>query len=131
MTEKQVRFCTEYLKVPNATQAAIKSGYSEKTAYSIASALLRKVEIQEYLKDEVSKTLSIDKITLRNRIVNELESVAFDPMIDDESCLRYNDKLKALELLGKYDSMFIDKVEHSTIDENGEPTGFKIEFIKG
>ncbi len=112
MTEKQKKFCIEYLKNPNATQSATKAGYSKNTAYSIGSELLRKPEIQEFLKKEVADLLNIDKITLRNRIVNELAAVAFDPMVDEDSSIRYNDKLKALELLGKYDSMFIEKVEH-------------------
>lgn len=43
-------FVTEYLKNGNnATQAAISAGYSEKTAYSQGSRLLKSVEVQQYL----------------------------------------------------------------------------------
>jgi phage terminase small subunit len=43
-------FVTEYLKNGNnATQAAIAAGYSEKTAYSQGSRLLKSVEVQQYL----------------------------------------------------------------------------------
>lgn len=51
MTERQKRFVEELiiLKGRNQTQAAINAGYSEKTAYSIASENMRKPEIQEYL----------------------------------------------------------------------------------
>ena len=72
MTEKQKLFCEEYLISLNATQAAIKAGYSEKTAYSIGNENLKKPEIQEYIQkrlkekedaliakqDEVLKTLT-------------------------------------------------------------------------
>ena len=50
MTLKQQRFADEYIITGNATQAAIKVGYSKKTAYSIGQRLLKKVEISEYIK---------------------------------------------------------------------------------
>lgn len=42
-------FVTEFIKSGNATQAAIAAGYSEKTAYSQGSRLLKNVEVQQYL----------------------------------------------------------------------------------
>jgi phage terminase small subunit len=51
LTEKQKAFCRYYVFNWNGTQAAIKAGYSEKTAYSIASENLRKPEIQSYIKE--------------------------------------------------------------------------------
>lgn len=45
LTEKQKRFCDYYITDPNATAAAIKGGYSEKTAYSMGQRLLKNVEI--------------------------------------------------------------------------------------
>lgn len=50
MTEKQKRFCDEYLTDLNATQAAVRAGYSKKTAYSIGEENLRKPEIKEYIE---------------------------------------------------------------------------------
>ena len=43
-------FCKEYITDFNATQAAIRAGYSEKTAYAIGNENLKKLEVQEYLK---------------------------------------------------------------------------------
>lgn len=51
LSRKQVKFCNEYLKDLNATQAAIRSNYSEKTAYAIAHENLRKPEIQAKIDD--------------------------------------------------------------------------------
>ena len=50
LTDKQDRFCYEYCIDFNATQAAIRAGYSENTARSIASTLLTKVNIQDKLR---------------------------------------------------------------------------------
>ena len=60
LTAKQQRFCDEYLTDLNATQAAIRAGYSQKTAGVIASENLKKPNIQEYIKkrmDEKEKAL--------------------------------------------------------------------------
>ena len=55
MTEKQKRFCEEYLIDLNATQAALRAGYSEKTAYSIGNENLKKPEIQEYIQKRLKE----------------------------------------------------------------------------
>jgi phage terminase small subunit len=113
MTEKQKRFCVEYLKDLNATQAAIRAGYSVKTASEIGYEYLRKPQIQEYINNELEDVLKCTKTSLKKRIIDELETMAFDPMIDEDSKIRPNDKIKSLDLLGKYCSIFVDKVELS------------------
>ena len=50
LNERQRRFADEYIISRNATQSAMKAGYSEKTAYSIGQRLLKNVEISEYIK---------------------------------------------------------------------------------
>ena len=50
MTAKQMRFCDEYLVDLNATQAAIRAGYSEKTARSQGQRLLTNVDIQKEIE---------------------------------------------------------------------------------
>lgn len=60
LSPKQILFVTEYLKDKNATQAAIRAGYSQKSAYSIGSELLKKPEIQAKLnmrEHEVNRDL--------------------------------------------------------------------------
>ena len=54
LTEKQKRFCDEYLIDLNATQAAIRAGYSPRTAEQAASRLLSFVKVQ----DEISKEMA-------------------------------------------------------------------------
>ncbi|WP_142783366.1 terminase small subunit [Changchengzhania lutea] len=50
LTPKKKRFCQEYVKDLNGKQAAIRSGYSIKTAENQASRLLRSVKVKEYIK---------------------------------------------------------------------------------
>ena len=64
MTAKQQRFCDEYLIDLNATQAAIRAGYSKKTARAIANENLTKPYIDEYIKkrmEEKEKELIADQ----------------------------------------------------------------------
>ena len=53
LTEKQKLFCEEYLIDLNATQAAIRAGYSEKTAYRIGADNLKKPQISEYIGERM------------------------------------------------------------------------------
>jgi phage terminase small subunit len=64
MPEKWKRFCEEYIIDLNGKQAAIRAGYSPKTAESQASRLLRNAKVQEYLshlREKVSKKLELTK----------------------------------------------------------------------
>lgn len=76
LTPKEEKFCQEYIVSLNATQAAIKAGYSEKTAYSQGHRLLKNVEIQkriEYLKANLAEACGISAA----RIIKEHEKIAF------------------------------------------------------
>lgn len=55
LTAKQQRFCDEYLVDLNATQAAIRSGYSKKTAKQIGEQNLSKLDLQEYIQKRMSE----------------------------------------------------------------------------
>lgn len=55
LTAKQQRFCDEYLIDLNATQAAIRAGYSEKNARNIASENLAKPNIKEYIEKRMAE----------------------------------------------------------------------------
>ncbi len=79
LTDKQRRFVDEYLVDLNATQAAIRAEYSEKTAYSQGQRLLKNVEIQAAIQQrqkELSKKTSITQ----ERVLLEYAKIAFfDP----------------------------------------------------
>ncbi|WP_374846658.1 terminase small subunit [Brucella ciceri] len=76
LTPKQERFVAEYLIDLNATQAAIRAGYSEKTAQQQGSRLLLNVLVQEAIAKGREKTAAKLEIT-KERIVEELAKIAF------------------------------------------------------
>lgn len=66
LTEKQIRFIAEYLVDYNGTQAAIRAGYSKKTAYSIAWENLRKPEIAGEIKKRLESVhMGLDEVLAR------------------------------------------------------------------
>ena len=86
LTQKQKRFCDEYLIDLNGTQASIRSGYSEKTAKEIGSQHLTKLHIQEYIAEKQKEIQDRTNITL-DTVVKELAKIAlFDirKIYDDE-----------------------------------------------
>ncbi len=106
LSERQKNFCYEYLKDFNANQAAIRAGYSKKIDNHNAHLLLQNPKIIEFLgslkKEHIEKAhLTIEKV------VNELESIAFASA--DDSRIKPENKIKALELLGRYLGIFNDR----------------------
>jgi phage terminase small subunit len=76
MNRKRHRFVEEYLIDLNATQAAIRAGYSEKTAYSVGEEILKKPEVQNAISAALAERSEKTKITAE-RVVQELAALAF------------------------------------------------------
>lgn len=76
LTDKQKRFCEEYMIDLNATQAAIRAGYSEDSAGSIGHENLKKPEIQECISKLQKKTANKLEIS-RERVLKEYARLAF------------------------------------------------------
>lgn len=144
MTKKQQRFCDEYLISLNATQAAIKAGYSKKNANNIASENLAKPNIKAYIEqrmaekekeliadqDEVLKYLtSVIRGQSRSSVV-VVENIG-DFMSEAREVKKAPDekeRLKAAELLGKRYGIYTDKVDQTvdmdlniTVDYGDDP----------
>lgn len=126
LTAKQQKFVDEYLIDLNATQAAIRAGYSKKTAYSVGAENLKKPEIQNAI-DERMSAIQAAKVADAQEVIEYLtavmrgeeseEAVIVEGQGDGVSRARTiekdvgaKDRLKAAELLGKRYSLFIDKV---------------------
>lgn len=73
LTEQQIQFAESYLSLNNASAAAIKAGYSEKTAYSQGSRLLKNDKIREYM--------DFLRNERREAIMNRLASMAEDAVL--------------------------------------------------
>lgn len=146
LTPKQERFVDEYLIDLNATQAAIRAGYSPRSADKIGSELLGKTRIRARVDERMAELSRRTGVT-QERIIRELARIAFlDPTkladmneatirkgatVDDRAAIqsirvkqiptqdgmgiereiRFADKIRALELLGKRFGMWVDKQE--------------------
>ena len=127
LTDKQKRFCDEYLIDLNATQAAIRAGYSKKTAYSIGIENLKKPVIQNYI-DKRLKQLEDKRIAKADEVLKYLTSVMRNEVKEEvvvvegkgDGCssartikkdMSAKDRNKAAELLGKRYRLFTDRIE--------------------
>ena len=127
LTPRQQRFCDEYLVDLNATQAAIRAGYSKKTANEQGSRLLTNVSVKDYIAERMEakeKSLIADQdevlkyLTSVLRGESESEEIVIENIGDFTSEARTmkklpseKDKLKAAELLGKRYSLFKNDVK--------------------
>ncbi|MDP9438247.1 MAG: terminase small subunit [Actinomycetota bacterium] len=81
LTPRQQRFVAEYVADPNATQAAIRAGYSPRTAYSIGPENLKKPEIEAVVEEaraELAERAGVE----RDRVMEEFRRVAFSDLRD-------------------------------------------------
>ena len=124
LTIKQKKFADEYIKLGNATQAAINAGYSKKTARKIGSENLTKPDIKAYI-DERMKKLDEESIANQKEILQlitkhaRMETVEHNVTKDGrvvKTPTSPANSLKALELLGKVNQMFTDKVDISSTE---------------
>lgn len=75
LTEKQKKFCDEYIKLGNAKEAAIKAGYSPKTAKSMGAENLTKPDLKKYI-DERMEQMASKRIMGAKEAVELLSSIA-------------------------------------------------------
>lgn len=110
LTDKQKRFCEEYLIDRNATQAYIRAGYSVKkkiTAEQNSSKLLKNTKVQAYLTELSEHQAERTQITA-DIVLKELAKIALT-----ETEITGKEKMKALELLGKHLGMFTANADNS------------------
>lgn len=106
LTAKQRRFVAEYLVDLNATQAAIRAGYSAKTAYSQGQRLLKNVEVSKVVGAHAANRS--EKLDLSaERVLRGL----FEEATRTGEGSSHGARVSAWGLLGKYHSLFTDKIE--------------------
>ena len=104
LSSKQKKFVQAYMG--NATEAAIKAGYSEKTARSQGQRLLTKADIKQSIQKREEKQTSA-VIATREQRQEFWTKIMYDNAAD------MKDRLKSSELLGRSQADFTDKVENS------------------
>ncbi len=113
MNERQKRFCDEYLIDCNATQAAIRAGYSEKTAYSIGEENLKKPELKAYI-DEQLERLHSEKTADAQEVLETLTRI-----------LRRQEK-ETVVVTGKQRKSYFDSNGKKVIEEREEAVQVEI-----
>lgn len=110
---KQKAFCEYYIQSLNATEAAKKAGYSEKTASSMGAENLRKPQIKQYI-DNLLAQMQSERIADAEEVLRYLTKVMRGEVKDQfDLDPTIQDRTKAAELLGKRYKLFVDKQEIS------------------
>lgn len=97
LTEQQKKFCKEYMKDFNGKQAAIRAGYSAKSAAEQASTLLTKPNVQKFIKTLQGKAAEKDE-GLADEIVAELKKIGFSDIkkfLDSDNTIKDISQLPA------------------------------------
>lgn len=123
ITDQQQAFADEYIINPsNQAQAAIKAGYSAKSAYSVASRLLKKVKVQAYLAQR-RKEIESHKIADQKEVLEfwtagmrgerkEKTAISSPQGVEIvETPITERDRNKNAELFAKATGMFVDRHE--------------------
>lgn len=138
MTDKQINFCREYVKDYNGTQAAIRAGYSEKTAAVKANQLLHKENILNAIKQNQKELVESSCLT-EEKVIAKVEEI-LERCMSAEPVMEWNYEehryeatgeyqfdskgaLKAIEMLGKHLGMF-DKKEKKSVEGNDNTKEF-------
>lgn len=114
LTFRQKLFCEYYVACGNATESAIKAGYSKRTARSIGQRLLQNVDIQNYIKE-----LNEKNRTERMADMQEIKEFWTSTLRDKKA--KMQDRIKASELLAKTEGAFLEKVEIKGEITNNNP----------
>ena len=119
LNAKQKLFCQEYIVDLNATQAAIRAGYSEKTACAIGTENLRKPNIAEFIQqlaDERSKRVEVDADWVLAQAVDMFKTC--------KELGELNPAKGFLELAGKHCKInaFKENLDHTSSDGSMTPS---------
>lgn len=123
LTPKQQRFVDEYLIDLNATQAAIRAGYSPKTAQQMGAENLSKPVIAEAIEAAQLERQKRTLVTQDDVIRGLLTEAEWQGEGSSHSA-----RVSAWAHLGKHLNMFSDKIDHTSSDGSMSPN-LKIEFI--
>lgn len=142
LTDKQKEFVRQYLVDLNATQAAIRAGYSMKTAYRQGADLLQKTSIREAIEKAQAKRARRVEVTqdyVLSNLVEVVERTMQRAPVTDRKGEQVTDEEgravwtfdaknanRALELLGKHLGIFTDKIRAEVSGPDGGPMASEI-----
>lgn len=124
MNEKQLRFCEEYVVDHNATQAAIRAGYSPVSARQVSHRMMTNDDIMQKIHELESKIPRKDTIASAEEVLEHFTRVmrgeVFDQVVkrDEDGKVtkvdvvaKLSDRNKAAEALAKHYSLLVEKIE--------------------
>lgn len=142
LTDRQKEFVRQYLVDLNATKAAIRAGYSERTAYSVGQRLLKNVEIQRAVaaaQAQRARRVEVTQDYVLSNLVEVVERTMQRAPVLDRKGEQVTDEEgravwtfdakganRALELLGKHLGIFTDKVKAEVSGPDGGPVASEI-----
>lgn len=126
LTEKQKRFADYYIETGNATESAIRAGYSKKTAKEMGHENLTKPHLREYIDKRLEKmaekrimnaeeAMQLLTAIARNEEKEEVVLFGEGGSVIEEKGISAKDRLKAIELIGKRYAMWTEKQQVENI----------------
>nr|DAF51169.1 MAG TPA: Terminase small subunit [Myoviridae sp. ctQVY25]DAW81369.1 MAG TPA: Terminase small subunit [Caudoviricetes sp.] len=123
LNARQKSFCEFYVASGNATESAIKAGYSEKYTNKNVSKIRQNTAVQEYIKELQEKAKT-------NRIMTAVERREFLTEVIKNGNEKLQDRLKALDILNKMDSEYIEKMQLSGQVDTNPLSGLTTEELR-
>lgn len=115
LTPKIKRFCEEYIKDLNGTQAAIRAGYSSKTANEQASQLLAKLNVKNYIS-ELKQSLSNKNEGLAQQVIDELKKIGFANIQD---YINPENEIKDLSAIDRDKAAAVESIKKTVTEFSG------------
>lgn len=140
LTVKQQKFCDEYIKSGNAAEAALKAGYSNRTAYSIGNENLKKPELKKYIEDELKQLESAKLATAQETLEyltsvmrgEQTETVATAKGLYKNVEISAKDRITAAkELLKRYPTDPLTKVQLRKLNAEAALTEARVKAMQG
>ena len=140
LTVKQQKFCDEYIRSGNATEAALKAGYRSRTAYSIGNENLKKPELKKYIEEKI-KEIESAKLATAKETLEYLTSVMrgeqTETVVTAKGLYRNvevsaKDRISAAkELLKRYPVDPLSKMQLRKINAEADLTEARVKAMQG
>lgn len=127
MSEKHKAFCKAYAGEHNAASAARAAGYSDDSAANTGCRLLKNKDIQDEIA-RIEQKISLKAESARILSVIEIQQELSRIALDDDR--KDQDRLRALELLGKAKGLFVERSEVTTVETPEAIKGMTMEQLR-
>lgn len=140
LTVKQQKFCDEYIRSGNATEAALKAGYRSRTAYSIGNENLKKPELKKYIEEKIKEIESAKLATAQETLEyltsvmrgEQTETVVTSKGLYKNVEVSAKDRITAAkELLKRYPVDPLSKMQLRKINAEADLTEARVKAMQG